>query len=190
MIRPQSLFGPLEKPSTIDSPLDHLMACHRRIEDRLATMERAAAHLDDRREEAVTAFENAFRFMESSGALHTADEEESLFPRLAGLVQTDERAYLDGLERDHAEAERIYAELKAAVAAARSGGVSREAVEELAGRLAALYTPAHRIRGPGAPGLCETAPYPGAPGLHRRGDEETARRVTGVTDPAPAGALP
>jgi hemerythrin-like domain-containing protein len=139
MIRPQSLFGPSENPSTLDSPLDHLMACHRRIEERLATMERAAAHLDDRREEALTAFENAFRFMESSGALHTADEEESLFPRLAELVQPGERGYLEGLEHDHAEAERIYAELKEAVAAARSGGVSRVTVEELAGKLAALY---------------------------------------------------
>jgi len=54
--------------------------CHRRIEERLATLERAAEHLNDRTGAALVAFRSVFEFMDSAGVLHTADEEESLFP--------------------------------------------------------------------------------------------------------------
>lgn len=73
--------------STPDAPLEHLMACHRRIEERLATFERAGEALVERREEALKAIRSAFAFMESNGAMRTWDEEESVFPRLRGLAQ-------------------------------------------------------------------------------------------------------
>ncbi len=139
MIRPQSLFGPQQKPSTLEEPLDHLLACHRRIEERLGVMERAAAHLNGRRDEALEAFQNAFRFMESSGALHTADEEESLFPRLLPLLDDEGRSYLAGLERDHAEADRLYARLRTAVAAAGADSASQPEIERCVARLTRLY---------------------------------------------------
>jgi hemerythrin-like domain-containing protein len=132
MIKPEALFGGGAKRATIDEPLEHLMACHRRIEERLETLERASEHLEDRTEEALGAFRSAFAFLDSSGALHTADEEESLFPRLVAALEPGERSYLAGLEHDHTEAHRIYAELKVSL---DRPAQARHLVE----RLCALY---------------------------------------------------
>ena len=60
--------------AAIDTPVEHLMACHRRIEDRLATLERAADHL--RGDKPV-------------------DEEESLFPRVRPHLTPEELHYLN-----------------------------------------------------------------------------------------------
>ena len=115
MIKPEALFANHERRASIDVPLEHLMACHRRIEERLETLERAAAHLETHTEEALGAFRSAFAFLDSSGMLHTADEEESLFPRLMPALEPGERSYIAGLEHDHTEAHRIYTELKASL---------------------------------------------------------------------------
>ena len=47
MITPQQLIqGPQEgEQATLDRPLEHLVACHRRIEERLRTLERVGDHL-------------------------------------------------------------------------------------------------------------------------------------------------
>lgn len=132
MIKPEALFANPARRASIDAPLDHLMACHRRIEDRLETLERAAAHLEDRTEEARAAFRSAFAFLDSSGALHTADEEESLFPRLMPTLEPGERSYVAGLEHEHTEAHGIYTELK--------GSLERPAqARHLVERLCTLY---------------------------------------------------
>lgn len=102
--------------STIDSPVDHLQACHRRIEERLATLERVAPALLTRANEALEALQAVFWFFDSSGVTHTADEEESFFPRLAGKINAEESAFLAALEAEHARAEALYDELKSAVA--------------------------------------------------------------------------
>lgn len=115
MIKPEELFAGAQRRASMDAPLEHLMACHRRIEERLRTLERAAEKLEESTEEALGAFRSAFAFLDSSGALHTADEEESLFPRLMRALEPGERSYLAGLEHDHSEAHRIYTELKASL---------------------------------------------------------------------------
>ncbi len=115
------------------------MACHRRIEERLDTMERAAAHLEDLREEALQAFSSAFQFMDTSGVLHTADEEESLFPRLRPLLEQGERTYLAGLEHDHTEAHRMYTSLKSLIASPEQTEEWRAQVRGVVERLTALY---------------------------------------------------
>ncbi len=132
MIKPDALFAQAGRRAAMDAPLEHLMACHRRIEERLETLERAAAHLEDRADEALSAFRSAFAFLDTSGALHTADEEESLFPRLLPLLEPGERSYVAGLEHDHTEAHRIYTELK--------GSLDRPVrARHLVERLCALY---------------------------------------------------
>jgi len=98
--------------ATIDSPIEHLVACHRRIEQRLDTLIRAGASLADNRTAALTAIANSLRFLDTSGALHTQDEEASLFPRLRAKISAEENAFLDALEAQHHEAEEIYSELK------------------------------------------------------------------------------
>jgi hemerythrin-like domain-containing protein len=108
------------KPASIESPIEHLTACHRRIEDRLETLERAGEWLvseeEAKKTEAREAIASALRFLDSSGAMHTADEESSLFPRLLPKLDSGEQEYVEGLERQHREVDAVYAELKAAAA--------------------------------------------------------------------------
>jgi hemerythrin-like domain-containing protein len=145
MITPQQLLRPKsqETGSTIDRPLDHLTACHRRIEERLDTLERAADHLTVKRSEALEAMEACFRFFESSGILHTADEEESVFPRLQRGLSDDERKFINQLEDQHQQADQLYAELKAIAAQLEDGqtvpGELQQRFRTAAGRVAELY---------------------------------------------------
>jgi hemerythrin-like domain-containing protein len=106
------LRGTAEPTSTVDRPIEHLVACHDRIEERLATLERAAEHLQISPEEARKALEAVFRYFESSGVAHTEDEESSVFPRLEPKLTPEEREYCEALERQHREAETLYAGVK------------------------------------------------------------------------------
>jgi len=98
--------------ATIDSPIEHLVACHRRIEQRLDTLVNAANHLESDRSSALSAISKSFHFLDTSGVIHTQDEEVSLFPRLRPRISVGEIEFLNTLEAQHDEAERIYAELK------------------------------------------------------------------------------
>jgi hemerythrin-like domain-containing protein len=144
MITPEQLLQAKsqESGSTLDRPLDHLTACHRRIEQRLATLERVSGHLGLRYDEALEAIEACFRFFDTSGILHTADEEESVFPRLQPALTGEERAFIGTLEDQHREADRIYAELKAIANELQAGPPSDELREQYSAavrRLAELY---------------------------------------------------
>ncbi|MFN0106285.1 MAG: hemerythrin domain-containing protein [Bryobacteraceae bacterium] len=127
--------------ATLDSPVDHLAACHRRIEERLDTLERVAPHLQARPEEALAAIQTAFRFFDSSGVNHTADEEQSFFPRLAAHITAEERRFLSDLQIEHTRAEGLYDELKAHVASMASPPTAACQIRytELAAALCALY---------------------------------------------------
>jgi iron-sulfur cluster repair protein YtfE (RIC family) len=82
-----------------------LAACHRRIEEKLAVLERAASHLGDRFDEAMSACRSVFTFFDGNGTFHIEDEEESIFPRIRLRATSEELAYLDSLELQHREAE-------------------------------------------------------------------------------------
>ena len=98
--------------ATIDTPIEHLMTCRRRIEQRLDTLVLAAAHLESNRTAALEAIRKSFEFLDTSGALHTEDEEGSLFPRLRPTLLSPELAFVDSLEAQHAQAGALYAQLK------------------------------------------------------------------------------
>jgi hemerythrin-like domain-containing protein len=98
-------------PVSPEQPLDHLTACHRRIENRLAVLERAGEHFQDRPTEALEAIESSLRFFAISGRLHTEDEESSLFPRMRDRVSPDDVKYLDLLEEQHRVVDLLWAEL-------------------------------------------------------------------------------
>ena len=102
-------------PPIAEGPIEHLLACHRRIENRLDILERAGQHLEDQPNESLLAISNSLRFMDTSGVLHTVDEEESLFPRLRSSLTPEEVAYLDGLESQHRDVDAVYASLKETV---------------------------------------------------------------------------
>ncbi|HYP04621.1 MAG TPA: hemerythrin domain-containing protein [Bryobacteraceae bacterium] len=128
-------------PPVADGPIDHLVACHRRIEHRLDTLERAGAALDQSPEASLIAIENSVRFMDVSGVLHTIDEEESVFPRIRNAANPDEIAYLDNLEAEHREADQVYLRLKE-VATSLMNGVTPEAIPEyrnLVAKLSGMY---------------------------------------------------
>ncbi len=136
MIPAEQLFAVPPGPEQIE---EFLMACHRRIEARLAVLERAAEAVEQRPAEALEAFDSVFRFLESSGALHTEDEEDSLFPRLRARMERGEHVFLAGLEHDHAEAGVLVRRLRSLVEQARHGAVDGAAIRGAAGELAALY---------------------------------------------------
>ncbi len=140
MIKPEDLFKKREAGDTLDRPLDHLVACHRRIEERLSTLERVADYFTSKREEALAAAAVSFRFFDSNGTWHTEDEEVSLFPRMRANLSADELAYLDHLEEQHDEAEALYARLKTLVKEIAAGSTEAEAeYRETAQKLGALY---------------------------------------------------
>jgi len=118
---------------------EFLMACHRRIEQRIRAMERAAQAVVSRREEALAAIESALQFLGSAGARHTEDEEDSLFPRLRSRMEPGERVFLAQLEHDHAEAGGIHRRLASLVELAVQGTLDAPAIQGAVAELAALY---------------------------------------------------
>jgi len=142
MIRPEQLIRPPQADSTLEHPLEHLVACHDRIEERLATLERVGDHFENRRQQALDALDACIRFLDSSGVLHTVDEEESVFPRLRPFLSAHERAYVEGLESQHREADHLYGELKGVAADLRAGRTDAETLlryRQVAGSLCRLY---------------------------------------------------
>ncbi|MCU1327364.1 MAG: Hemerythrin cation binding domain protein [Bryobacterales bacterium] len=129
------------QPATIDAPVDHLVACHRRIEQRLDTLVAAVAHLESDKAAALAAIASSLHFMDTNGAMHTQDEEISLFPRLRSRLSDPEAEFIDSLEAQHLEAEAIYAELKQLISEQRFDAKYLEC----ANRLRTLYR-AHILR--------------------------------------------
>jgi hemerythrin-like domain-containing protein len=115
VIKPEDLLRREPERASLDRPMDHLMACHRRIENRLATLQRAADAIESDAPAARAALESAFRFFETSGVQHTEDEEHSLFPRLRPLLSREDLEFLDALERQHVQANALFPEVKRAL---------------------------------------------------------------------------
>jgi hemerythrin-like domain-containing protein len=92
-----------------DDPIGMLKDCHRRIESFLdilcVAVDRAQGRgLTAEERDAVQA---ALRYFRTGGKRHTADEEESLFPRLRKSA-ADSFVEIDKLEGDHREANDLH----------------------------------------------------------------------------------
>lgn len=124
---------------TIDSPIEHLVACHRRIEQRLDTLVNAADHVAQNLPAAKAAIAASLHFLDNSGVLHTRDEEDSLFPRLRPKLTAVETSFLDSLESQHGDAEAIYVELKNLYASIESSDFDVAAYRACASRLREFY---------------------------------------------------
>lgn len=99
--------------SGFDNPIGMLKDCHRRIESFLGILcvviNRAQGRsLTDEEREAVKA---ALQYFRTGGQRHTADEEESLFPRLR---KSDAKSCegIDRLEDDHHEANDLHGSIE------------------------------------------------------------------------------
>lgn len=94
-------------------PLGLLSDCHRRIEMFLGSLSAiakvAGPPLND---EGRRALENALRYFREAAPKHTADEEQSLFPRLS-TANSEEPvlARMEELEKDHLWAESLHTEV-------------------------------------------------------------------------------
>jgi hemerythrin-like domain-containing protein len=103
------------KAHSFSHPMALLNDCHRRIEMFLGSLERLAELIDlPLSAEAKTALDSALRYFRESAPKHTADEEESLFPRLRKIqfpATEDAIATLATLEREHDRSDQLHTEL-------------------------------------------------------------------------------
>ncbi len=107
---------PLNAPPLADftRPIDVLEDCHRRIERFLRMLQAVvlAATGDGRMtEDAADALQVALRYFRNAAPKHTADEEQSLFPRMRATGDprvSEVLARLDELERDHQRAQELH----------------------------------------------------------------------------------
>lgn len=93
-----------------DEPIEMLKDCHRRIEHFLEVLQKVEQMYGDREldREGRCALEAAVAYFASFALRHTADEEESLFPRMRSCEDPRARAVmaaLEHLESDHRRCE-------------------------------------------------------------------------------------
>jgi hemerythrin-like domain-containing protein len=96
-----------------DQPLELLSDCHRRIERFLAVLSQIAATAGGRSlgKDERRSLTTALKYFREAAPRHTADEEESLFPRMrtcGGEEAAAALARVDALEADHGRAGRLH----------------------------------------------------------------------------------
>ena len=106
------------RESSFAQPLGLLSDCHRRIESFLTDMRRVATELGGGilSEADRERLSGAVRYFTVAAPRHTADEEESLFPRLRAATDPQARQAIDALSRleaDHDRADSCHAEANA-----------------------------------------------------------------------------
>lgn len=128
-----------------DRPIDVLEDCHRRIERFLRMLQAVvmAATNDGRMtEDAADALQVSLRYFRNAAPKHTADEEESLFPRMRATG--DPRvakvlAKLEQLEQDHVRAKDLHAIVdELGMRWLHAGALSREELASMGDTLAEL----------------------------------------------------
>lgn len=105
------------RESDFTDPIGMLSDCHRRIERFLETLIAIAQEAQGQplETEQRSALETSLRYFREAAPRHTADEEESLFPRLRRVNSPEAQAALarvDSLEQDHEQAERKHSEVE------------------------------------------------------------------------------
>ena len=126
--------------SGFDDPIGMLKDCHRRIESFLiilgVVVDRAQGRtLTDAERSAVQA---ALQYFRTGGQRHTADEEESLFPRLRKSA-AEAFEEIDRLEDDHHEANDLHGSLERLYSVwIGSGGLGTDETQQLMSETARL----------------------------------------------------
>jgi hemerythrin-like domain-containing protein len=97
--------------SGFDDPIGMLKDCHRRIERFLHILWVVAERANDRAltDEEAEAVQSALHYFRVGGQRHTADEEESLFPRLRAESAAGNFDEIGRLENDHRNANDLHA---------------------------------------------------------------------------------
>ena len=99
---------------TFDSPLDMLHACHERIMDQCATLQKLMSHLpmhgcDTQAQQAAQAI---MRYFDTAGKFHHQDEEEDLFPLLLATQNVYAEGLIKRLLEDHKAMEAAWLNLR------------------------------------------------------------------------------
>jgi hemerythrin-like domain-containing protein len=138
-----------DKPlAGFDQPIEMMKDCHRRIEHFLDVLRKVEAQFGqgDLAEEGRRALHASLNYFANFAPRHTADEEQSLFPRMRRSKNLDARpvmAELDCLERDHRWAEACHALVDELVhkwlAAGRMDDVQRKSLRAALDELSAMY---------------------------------------------------
>jgi len=123
-----------------EDPLGMLVACHRRIERELATLDRLQRHLPEHGcdGEARAAATAILKYFDGPAPNHHADEESSLFPRLAAVPSAHAAALIADLERDHDALSAGWRRLRPLLAGIVAGCRANLSAKEVSG-LGALY---------------------------------------------------
>jgi hemerythrin-like domain-containing protein len=102
-----------KRDSGFDDPIGMLTDCHRRIENFLRVLDIVSHRAKGRTltEEESSAVQASLDYFRRGGRRHTADEEESLFPRLRAQLAAEDFKELDGLEHEHQFADTRHAEV-------------------------------------------------------------------------------
>ena len=90
------------RDSGFDQPLRLLSDCHRRVEMFLGVLTGLADLSEPITPEQAASLQKALDYFRDAAPKHTADEEESLFPRLSGVLEAE--AAVRSLEGDHISA--------------------------------------------------------------------------------------
>ncbi len=135
-------------------PIELMMDCHRRIENFLEVLQRVVKRYgrDQLDDEGRAALETALNYFAQAAPRHTADEEESLFPRMRQCSQAQVRqamAEIDTLESDHRKAEAAHARVdevgRAWLESGRLDARDRDELEALLTDMTATYARHIRI---------------------------------------------
>jgi hemerythrin-like domain-containing protein len=132
--------------STFADPVGLLTDCHRRIERFLGVLVQISGQTKPLTDDQRASLETALRYFREAAPKHTADEEESLFPRLRALESAEIRPVLqriEALESEHDQADRIHAEIEQLgqswLAEGSLPAAGRARFSELVSQLAGLY---------------------------------------------------
>lgn len=106
--------------------------CHEHILERLARLEalgRELAGAGEITERHLAVFGDVLSFLDTAVPMHSADEEQTLFPRLrAALGAAAGRTPMDCMEKEHGEHQAQLAMLKRAIVKRDAKAASREAL--------------------------------------------------------------
>ena len=106
-----------QKPDhDFSQPVGMLGDCHRRVERFLGVLVRLSSGFEGQRlsDENRSALAGALRYFQESAPKHTADEEESLFPRLRAIADAElagALAEIERLEEDHRRVAPVHDEM-------------------------------------------------------------------------------
>lgn len=128
-------------------PTGLLSDCHRRIEMFLGSLEAVANVVDlPLTDETRRTLDSALRYFHEAAPKHTADEEQSLFPRLRQVKHPEVQAALDSLEAledDHRWAAPLHAKVERLgqryLAKGSLSGVEEEEFRTAVAELTAMY---------------------------------------------------